>query len=299
MGSSPSSIPILPTRPPLPPGWSSCAPSSAPSGSPRCVAVSASPRPRSLPGWASLRAACPRSSTPSPAQPNCAPWPPTSKPSAAAWRSSPTSATSGSPSPNPAPKQPDLISIGHLPDRGHPRAREPASSRSGQPSMILTPRRFPARQVPWEPEINGSQRVQPSPDPARRSQNLLAGEGLPARLSPTVTDTPEFPATEEVTGSNPVRPTVFENLSLGGSQNGSHRRARSRENWPLRSPECPPVRMMIAVVTSVVRCRLLLQCDDPLVMCDGLCALFSQVNNGLRGMLPGSRGLSPSCRTAF
>src|SRR5580692_10265213 len=29
MGSSASSIPILPTRPPLPPGWSSCAPSSA------------------------------------------------------------------------------------------------------------------------------------------------------------------------------------------------------------------------------------------------------------------------------
>jgi len=33
---------------------------------------------------------------------------------------------------------------------------------------------------------NGSQRVQTSPDPARRSQNLLAGEGLPVRLSPTV-----------------------------------------------------------------------------------------------------------------
>jgi hypothetical protein len=27
-----------------------------------------------------------------------------------------------------------------------------------------------------------------------------------------VTDTPEFPDTEEVTGSNPVRPTVFRNL---------------------------------------------------------------------------------------
>jgi hypothetical protein len=26
---------------------------------------------------------------------------------------------------------------------------------------------------------NGSQRVQPSPDSARRSQNLLAGQGLP------------------------------------------------------------------------------------------------------------------------
>jgi hypothetical protein len=54
---------------------------------------------------------------------------------------------------------------------------------------------------------NGSQRVQTSPDPGRRSQDLLAGEGLSVRLSPTVTDTPEFPDTEEVTGSNPVRPT--------------------------------------------------------------------------------------------
>jgi hypothetical protein len=54
---------------------------------------------------------------------------------------------------------------------------------------------------------NGSQRVQPPSDPARRSQNVLPGKGLPTRLSPTVTDTPEFPDTEEVTGSNPVRPT--------------------------------------------------------------------------------------------
>ena len=59
---------------------------------------------------------------------------------------------------------------------------------------------------------NGSQRVQTSPDAARCNQNLLAGEGLPVRLSPMVTDTPEFPDTEEVTGSNPVRPTVFRNL---------------------------------------------------------------------------------------
>jgi hypothetical protein len=39
----------------------------------------------------------------------------------------------------------------------------------------------------------GSQRVQTSPDPTRRSQILLAGEGLPVRLSPTMTDTPECP----------------------------------------------------------------------------------------------------------
>jgi hypothetical protein len=55
----------------------------------------------------------------------------------------------------------------------------------------------------------GSQRVQTSPDPARRTQNLLAGQGLPVRLSPTVADTPEFPDTEEVTGSNPAWPTQF------------------------------------------------------------------------------------------
>jgi hypothetical protein len=46
----------------------------------------------------------------------------------------------------------------------------------------------------------GSKRVQTRPDPGRRSQNLLAGEGLPARLTPTVADTPKFPDTEEVTG---------------------------------------------------------------------------------------------------
>ena len=34
-------------------------------------------------------------------------------------------------------------------------------------------------------------------------------KGSPLELSPTVTDTLEFPDTEEVTGSNPVRPTAF------------------------------------------------------------------------------------------
>jgi hypothetical protein len=69
---------------------------------------------------------------------------------------------------------------------------------------------------------NGSQRVQPSPDPARRSQILLAGQRLPVRLSPTVTDAPEFPDTEEVTSSNLVRPTqFFENLSGANSADGS------------------------------------------------------------------------------
>jgi hypothetical protein len=56
---------------------------------------------------------------------------------------------------------------------------------------------------------------------------------------------------------------------------------------------------MIAVVTSAVRCRQLLQSDYPLLMPDDLRAMFSQVNNGLRDMFPSSRGHSPSYRTAF
>jgi len=58
---------------------------------------------------------------------------------------------------------------------------------------------------------NGSQRLQPPPEPARPSQNVRAGEWLPVRLSPTVTDIRNrlgVPYTEEVTGSNPVRPTI-------------------------------------------------------------------------------------------
>jgi hypothetical protein len=58
----------------------------------------------------------------------------------------------------------------------------------------------------WEPETGANEFSCPR-DVARLKQILLAGQGLPARLSPTVTDTPEFPDTEEVTGSNPVRPT--------------------------------------------------------------------------------------------
>src|SRR5580693_4977197 len=87
---------------------------------------------------------------------------------------------------------------------------------------------------------NGSQRVQTSPDPARRSQNLLAGEGLPVRLSPTVTDTPEFPDTEEVTGSNPVRPTIFRMYVSPGEHKGEQEVRQTRcssgdsrsSSWP-------------------------------------------------------------------
>jgi hypothetical protein len=65
---------------------------------------------------------------------------------------------------------------------------------------------------------NGSQRVQPPSDVARPDQILLAGQRLVVRLSPTVADTLEFPDTEEVTGSNLVRPTRhFLFLALPGS----------------------------------------------------------------------------------
>ena len=50
-------------------------------------------------------------------------------------------------------------------------------------------------------------RLPPQRDLARI---FLQVKGSPLdRLSPTVTDTLEFPDTEEVTGSNPVRPTTM------------------------------------------------------------------------------------------
>ena len=49
-------------------------------------------------------------------------------------------------------------------------------------------------------------RLQTQRDVAR---TFLQVKGSLFRLSPTMTDTPEFPDTQEVTGSNPVRPTPF------------------------------------------------------------------------------------------
>jgi hypothetical protein len=48
-----------------------------------------------------------------------------------------------------------------------------------------------------------------------------------------------------------------------------------------------------------VRCRPLLQCDDRILMPDGLRALFSQVNTCLRHMFLSVRGPGPSHRAAF
>jgi len=58
-----------------------------------------------------------------------------------------------------------------------------------------------------------------------------------------VTDTPEFPDTEEVTGSNPVRPTrLFETLSSAGTPNGSQAPAGlSYKCWSWRWHEPPCV----------------------------------------------------------
>ena len=62
--------------------------------------------------------------------------------------------------------------------------------------MILTPGRLPARQAPWEPEMGANvfSRPQTQHDVARI---FLQVKGSPLdRLSPTVTDTLEFPDTE-------------------------------------------------------------------------------------------------------
>lgn len=40
---------------------------------------------------------------------------------------------------------------------------------------------------------NGGQRLQPSSDPARRTQNIRAGQVLAIRLSPTMTDSRNRP----------------------------------------------------------------------------------------------------------
>jgi hypothetical protein len=61
-----------------------------------------------------------------------------------------------------------------------------------QAAMILVPSTTSGPPSPVG-ATNGSQRVQPSPDPVRRSQNLRPGQRLPVRLSPTLTDTRNGP----------------------------------------------------------------------------------------------------------
>ena len=50
------------------------------------------------------------------------------------------------------------------------------------------------------------------------------------------------------------------------------------------------IEVMTAVVTNLVQCRQMLQCDGPLLMFDGLRAPFSQVNNGLDEVSLGCAG---------
>jgi hypothetical protein len=70
------------------------------------------------------------------------------------------------------------------------------------------------------------------------------------------------------------------------------------ESQKLRELASPTVatslsRVMIAVVTSVIRCRQLLHCDDLLPVFDSLLAPFSQVNDGMRDIFPSPDGISP------
>ena len=63
----------------------------------------------------------------------------------------------------------------------------------------------------WEP----TQSAVPGLSPTH--SECLRRSRLPVRLSPTVTDSQtalDFPDTEEVTGSNPVRPTIFSKICL-------------------------------------------------------------------------------------
>jgi hypothetical protein len=93
---------------------------------------------------------------------------------------------------------------------------------------------------------NGSQRVQPPSDPAQRSQNVLAGVGLPTRLSATVTDTLEFPDTEEVTGSSTAH--YFRKPVPPWEPKWEPPGARIRWNRPLGPPPRPSAKVTTAVV---------------------------------------------------
>ena len=75
-------------------------------------------------------------------------------------------------------------------------------------SLVAAGRR---RSQKWEPTQSAASGLSPT------TQNVRPGQGLPVRLSPTMTDTRNalgFPDTEEVTGSNPVRPTAFSKTCL-------------------------------------------------------------------------------------
>jgi hypothetical protein len=91
-----------------------------------------------------------------------------------------------------------------------------------------------------------------------------------------------FPDTEEVTGSNPVRPTIFENLRQ------------------LASPTAESIaaRVMTAVAPRAVRRRQFLEYGE-LSLRSTVLRLVSQVNGGRRDMFSGLRELSHPYRTAL
>ena len=103
-----------------------------------------------------------------------------------------------------------------------------------------------------------------------------------------------FPDTEEVTGSNPVRPTIFENLSRCGSQKGSQKQRQ------LASPTAESIaaRVMTAVAPSAVRRRQLFQYDELSLRSTVFAPCFAG-KRGRRDMFSGLRELSHPYRTAL
>jgi hypothetical protein len=134
-------------------------------------------------------------------------------------------------------------------------------------------------------------------DPARLLVQVKGSRFDSVRWWQTLRTASEFPDTEEVTGSNPVRPTIFECMSHRGSQNGSQRGARNIAN-----PAALTAGMFFSeghdrAFMSAVTHRQLLQGDRPLLMLYGLHILFSQVNRDLRDMFPGPRDMSSALLT--
>src|ERR1700726_2443285 len=99
---------------------------------------------------------------------------------------------------------------------------------------------------PREPRMraNAISRPPTEPDPARTSSQVKDSPFDSVRRSQTPQTTMEFPDTEEVTGSNPVRPTrFFENPSSGERHNESQRPAvLSLNSWSGRSTLRPTPR---------------------------------------------------------
>jgi hypothetical protein len=90
-------------------------------------------------------------------------------------------------------------------------------------------------QGPWEPDMGANvfSRPQTQRDSVRMFTQVNGSPFDSVRRRQTSETVLEFPDTEEVTGSNPVRPTpFFENLSSAGIPNGSQAPAvLSNKRW--------------------------------------------------------------------